>query len=269
MKSVILFEENAIRIFTEHSEQSFAKNSEKLPVRQFFKTLPDVRTRVLIDENHWNLRYVESDYHLNEMPFEAIITPYTNLAEVISQCKAEGDDLSWLLPSSPVIMPSESNVDTQFIQEDIERLQAENENLKAEILTLQQELAAMQTAENEQENTQQAENLVSEKIVEIRTVPMPTMETLLTFLPCFYARFWTQITPSDLALLVGSYDVPEIKSPFPEPDTATIQAKLKQFALLPETEQEKLLAFCRTELKHHSSLKARLECVELLEMKNA
>ncbi len=63
--------------------------------------------------------------------------------------------------------------------------------------------------------------------------------------PAIYQNFWHVVKPSDIGLLIGSYDVPEIQSPFPEPTIDTIHIMKKQFLALPRQDQRQIIEFCQ------------------------
>lgn len=92
---------------------------------------------------------------------------------------------------------------------------------------------------------------------QLQTKSLPSIEGLLTYLPIIYYNFWTHIKPSDLALLAGTYTIPEIPTPYPEPDTHTIAIMKKRWHNVPEEEQEKIRYFCQ-EL-NYPNLKIRPE----------
>ena len=63
--------------------------------------------------------------------------------------------------------------------------------------------------------------------------------------PAIYQNFWHVVKHSDIGLLIGSYDVPEIQSPFPEPTIDTIHIMKKQFLALPRQDQRQIIEFCQ------------------------
>ena len=63
--------------------------------------------------------------------------------------------------------------------------------------------------------------------------------------PAIYQKFWHVVKPSDIGLLIGSYDVPEIQSPFPESTIDTIHIMKKQFLALPSQDQHQIIEFCQ------------------------
>lgn len=71
------------------------------------------------------------------------------------------------------------------------------------------------------------------------------LSDMLVFLPALYRNFWSQMTPNNVALLAGTYDVPQIPSPFPEPDQHTLMQLKQKLQKLPEEHRSKLADFCR------------------------
>lgn len=71
------------------------------------------------------------------------------------------------------------------------------------------------------------------------------IESLLVYLPIIYRNVWTHIKPSDLALIAGTYQVPDVPSPFPEPDHNTIAIMKRRLQALPRTDLAKLQNFCQ------------------------
>ncbi|WP_198335595.1 hypothetical protein [Psychrobacter celer] len=72
-----------------------------------------------------------------------------------------------------------------------------------------------------------------------------SMQKILTFMPAIYQNFWHIVKPSDIGLLIGSYDIPAIPSPFPEPTIDTIHIMKKQFLALPKQDQRQIIEFCQ------------------------
>lgn len=83
------------------------------------------------------------------------------------------------------------------------------------------------------------------------------MDDVLTFLPALYRNVFGCISPHDLALLVGSLQVPQISSPWPEPAPDTLKALQARLRKLPERRTEQLRDFCRT-LPHKLELRAEM-----------
>lgn len=100
---------------------------------------------------------------------------------------------------------------------------------------------------------------------QLNKVPLPNMEHLLTYLPMFYRNFFGTIRPDELALLAGTFRIPKIESPFPEPSADTVATLRQRFNQLPENERECVVNWCRS-LTHRLSL--RPEMRNLIEKKS-
>lgn len=87
---------------------------------------------------------------------------------------------------------------------------------------------------------------------QLKTLQRYDLNELFIFLPVLYRNFWSKNKPSDIALLAGSYDVPQIPSPFPEPDSQTLLVMKQKLQKLPDENRQQLQTFC-------SQLPANLE----------
>ena len=103
-------------------------------------------------------------------------------------------------------------------EETMSSLRAERTRLQAELAQLQQQIQARQ---------------------------QPSIESLLVCLPAIYRNVWSSITPSDLALLGATLQVPDIPSPFPEPEADTLHTLQQRLRHLPDDERQRLHHFCR------------------------
>lgn len=92
---------------------------------------------------------------------------------------------------------------------------------------------------------------------QIAAMGNPEFNTLLSFLPVIYEKFWTHIAPADLAILNHQFDIPQIPSPFPEPSIMAVNAAKRQIDALPEDEQQKLYHFCELLNEHYDTLRIR------------
>lgn len=79
---------------------------------------------------------------------------------------------------------------------------------------------------------------------QLQTMFLPDIENLIVYLPIIYHNFWTHVKPSDLALLAGNCTIPDIQTPYPEPDANTISIMKKRLQNLRFEEQDKLRKFC-------------------------
>jgi len=88
--------------------------------------------------------------------------------------------------------------------------------------------------------------------------PSQRRDTLIAFLPVIFKDFWNKVTPAAVASLLHAspQQLPEIPSPYPNPDMATVLAKKKQFNLLPPGEQQGIWQFCTLLDYHHLTLHA-------------
>lgn len=91
--------------------------------------------------------------------------------------------------------------------------------------------------------------------------PSQRRETLIAFLPVIFRDFWSKVTPAAVASLLhtSTQHLPEIPSPYPNPDMATVLAKKKQFNLLPPGEQQGIWQFCTLLDYHHLTLHAEFK----------
>ncbi len=103
------------------------------------------------------------------------------------------------------------------------------ESLRADVQVKRQEVAQLQT--------------------HIHALQLPGIEHLLVYLPAIYRNFWGVVRPDELALLAGTFTVPDVPSPYPDPSSDTVVALKRRFLKLPELDRERVLAFCR-DLSH-------------------
>lgn len=90
------------------------------------------------------------------------------------------------------------------------------------------------------------------------SVQRPNLENLLSFLPSIFKNFWNTVRPDDLVNIVGLLDVPQVSSPFHNPSIAAVRTKKRQFLILEESEQQKIIGFCQ-QLKQQYDLHLHLE----------
>ena len=101
-----------------------------------------------------------------------------------------------------------------------------------------------ETVESLRQERLQLEIQLREVKQQMASIQNPDLEYLLTYLPIIYRNFWGTVKPSDLALLAGTYQIPNIPSPFPEPDANTIAIMKTRFQQMPQAQQERLIYFC-------------------------
>jgi hypothetical protein len=114
--------------------------------------------------------------------------------------------------------------------ETLESLRADRQQLEAEIIRHKQQLAAMQR---------------------------PSLDELITFLPAIYQHIFGSLSPSDLALLAGSLEIPVIPSPWPEPSPDTLQMQQSRLRALPPARANVLRQFC-LQLPHRRSVRPEM-----------
>lgn len=83
------------------------------------------------------------------------------------------------------------------------------------------------------------------------------LEQLLVFLPVIFRNFWSVVRPDELALLAGTFQVPNIPSPYPEPSADTITTLKQRFLQLSEHQQASIIGFCR-ELQHRLEIRSEM-----------
>ena len=81
--------------------------------------------------------------------------------------------------------------------------------------------------------------------------PAQRRDTLIAFLPIIFKDFWSKVTPATVATLLNTQQLPDIPSPFHNPDIATVLAKKKQFIMLSPAEQQGIWQFCNLLDYHH------------------
>lgn len=105
------------------------------------------------------------------------------------------------------------------------------------------------TAQNQQ--YQQQIQFLNAELEQRQHSPQRAREQLLSFLPVIFKNFWQQMSPQTVATLMGTVEVPQISSPFIQPDEPTVLAKKRQFERLPSAEQQVIWSFCAQLNYHH------------------
>lgn len=72
----------------------------------------------------------------------------------------------------------------------------------------------------------------------------PSMALLAQYLPIIYHNFWNSVGPEELALHAGSKDIPEVPSPYEEPDEWQVMDMKNNFQSLSDHERASLIDFC-------------------------
>lgn len=65
------------------------------------------------------------------------------------------------------------------------------------------------------------------------------------FMPLFFAHFWQKVSPNDMAMLMGSLTLPDISSPWPEPNRSALAIKKRSFQQSPFRHQQQIKAMVR------------------------
>ncbi|MFV3306051.1 hypothetical protein ACNFBT_12295 [Pseudomonas sp. NY15181] len=91
---------------------------------------------------------------------------------------------------------------------------------------------------------------------------LPSVEHLLVYLPMLYQNFWGHVSPTEVAALAGSLQVPDVPSPFPEPSIEILMILRKRFLLLPATERSWII---RLGQQLGQRLKLRVQMRDLVE----
>ncbi|OOV88329.1 hypothetical protein [Oceanospirillum linum] len=177
------------------------------------------------------------------------------LAERSGTLPPASADADWLqqyiLPELVSVPEAEAQVDSISDQELSEELQ----NAQVQLKDLQQRIK--QLTNSEQQLKQQLQE--KEQALQVTQGDMEalkrrsdalvsgelTMMQLTTLLPALYKNFWSSISPSDLALLAGTTEVPQIRSPVHEPTDAVIQTLKKRIQVLHSSQKEELRQLCR------------------------
>lgn len=89
-------------------------------------------------------------------------------------------------------------------------------------------------------------------------------ERLISFLPALYARVFTMLGATDLALLCGQVAPLDLPNPYPEPSEETLRTLQKRFRALPQSLQRQIVGFV-TGLPQGQKLKPRPEMRDLIE----
>lgn len=71
-----------------------------------------------------------------------------------------------------------------------------------------------------------------------------SIDLLTLYLPIIYHNFWNTVRPDELAMLAGSSQIPEIPSPYNEPDGWLVMSMKQRFLQLSEEARNSVIAFC-------------------------
>lgn len=153
-------------------------------------------------------------------------------------------DQAWITTIAMPTLERILNYQGQAWESELNRVKAEHEETKEDL--------RKQRSQLEQELEQLRK--------QIKAIQQPDIESLLAYMPIIYRNFWTSIKPQDLGLLVGTYNIPEVPNPFPEPDENTISMMKKRLQNLPELELQKIKNFCQ-ELTHRLNIRPEMKFV--------
>ncbi|HCN46783.1 MAG TPA: hypothetical protein DIT18_14925 [Pseudomonas sp.] len=73
----------------------------------------------------------------------------------------------------------------------------------------------------------------------------PSMALLVQYLPIIYHNFWNTVGPEELALHADSQDIPEVASPYEEPNEWRVMDMKHNFQRLSYQERSSIIDFCR------------------------
>lgn len=112
----------------------------------------------------------------------------------------------------------------------------------------------------EREALERENALLREQNAALRAIDL---ERLITYLPALYEHVFTTVSPTDLALLCGRLELPNMPNPWPEPASETLRQLQEQFRSLPAEVQRQILDFAER-LPQSPRLKPRAEMRESL-----
>lgn len=199
----------------------------------------------------------------------------SELLEPLQQAQAQQCQLirlSWLAERSGTLPPASADADwlqqyilpelasakeTTFKPEDSQEkvISTELQEAQTHIKRLQQRVEQLQESEQQLSlQLQEKAQTLQDAQADINTLKRRgdalinnelTMSQLTTLLPGLYKNFWSSISPSDLALLAGTTEIPQISSPIHEPTDAVIQTLKKRILALHRSQKEQLRELCR------------------------
>ena len=178
------------------------------------------------------------------------IKPNNNEKEKCSKFQVN-KNMDWLLQTVLPLMDSLfgfESVPLQFQQDSEQTMQTTVKQNYGDVI------AQLNAEKTKLQNTV---NRLQQQAVTLNT---SSVEKLTTFLPVIYRNFWNTVKPTDLGLLVGTYQMPEIPSPFPEPTADTISMMRKQFLALPESDKDKIIQFCQ-QMTHPVQIRPEFQSV--------
>ena len=122
----------------------------------------------------------------------------------------------------------------------------EHEALMRQLHSEQQENLALQAALKESQQRLQTQtealNDAQQQVQWVSRDDGLDAEAVAQFMPLFFPHFWQRVSVSDFALLLGSLTLPDIKSPYPEPERSTLVMKKRGFMQLRMHHQQQIRA---------------------------
>lgn len=130
----------------------------------------------------------------------------------------------------------EASDDRLLLARQLEQEQKEN-------LALLAELEASRQAHNEAATAWKQERAQLEG--HLSSVSDLDQAAIAQFMPLFFAHFWQKVSPADMAMLLGSLTLPDVRSPWPEPDKSALAIKRRDFNQLRHRHQQQIKSLAR------------------------
>lgn len=124
----------------------------------------------------------------------------------------------------------------ETLVQQLQQEQQENLALQEALKTCQQSLQQQQANWNKERAHYEANLLRTDDL---------TDAAIAQFMPLFFAHFWQKVSPSDMAMLLGSLTLPAISSPWPEPNKSALAIKKRSFQQSPFRHQQQIKAMAR------------------------
>lgn len=132
-------------------------------------------------------------------------------------------------------LESASQTQEALIQQ-LQQEQQENLALQDALKTCQQSLQQQQASWNKERAHYEANLLRIDDLDDA---------AIAQFMPLFFAHFWQKVSPSDMAMLLGSLTLPGISSPWPEPNKSALAMKKRSFQQSQFRHQQQIKAMAR------------------------
>lgn len=124
----------------------------------------------------------------------------------------------------------------EALMQQLQQEQQENLALQDALKTCQQSLQQQQSNWNKERARYEANLLRSDDL---------DAAAIAQFMPLFFAHFWQKVSPSDMAMLLGSLTLPCISSPWPEPSKTLLAMKKRSFQQSQFRHQQQIKAMAR------------------------